>query len=179
MAPEYAMEGLFSGKSDVYSFGVLLLEIICGRTNSSFRSDKYSGIIAYVCLINFLNYFSMVAKKYSNNEFPFFLWKIFQAWQKWDEGTPMDLVDRSIWEECKHDEALRCIHLALICVQDMEVHRPSISSVVLMLETDNIQLPLPKQPTYTSMRKYEDADICNEKQDFSSNNITISVIVGR
>ncbi|KAM3204420.1 hypothetical protein P3L10_027829 [Capsicum annuum] len=148
MAPEYAMEGLFSGKSDVYSFGVLLLEIICGRTNSSFRSDKYSGIIAY-------------------------------AWQKWDEGTPMDLVDRSIWDECKHDEALRCIHLALICVQDMEVHRPSISSVVLMLETDNIQLPLPKQPTYTSMRKYEDADICNEKQDFSSNNITISVIVGR
>uniref|UniRef100_K4A115 non-specific serine/threonine protein kinase n=1 Tax=Setaria italica TaxID=4555 RepID=K4A115_SETIT len=28
MAPEYAMEGIFSVKSDVYSFGVLLLEII-------------------------------------------------------------------------------------------------------------------------------------------------------
>ncbi|MCD9645418.1 hypothetical protein HAX54_034301 [Datura stramonium] len=147
MAPEYAMEGLFSGKSDVYSFGVLLLEIICGRRNTSFRSEEYSGIIDY-------------------------------AWQKWDEGTPMDLVDRSIWDECHHDEALRCIHLALICVQDMALHRPSISSVVLMLETDNIRLPLPRQPTYTSMRKYEDADIWNEKQDFSSNNVTISVIVG-
>ncbi|TMW86377.1 hypothetical protein EJD97_021479 [Solanum chilense] len=148
MAPEYAMEGLFSGKSDVYSFGVLLLEIICGRRNTSFRSDEHSGIIGY-------------------------------AWQKWDEGTPMDLIDRSIWDECQHDEALRCIQLALICVQDMAVHRPSISSIVLMLETDNIPLPLPRQPTYTSMRKHEDAETWNEKQDFSANNVTISVIAGR
>ncbi|CAL5345864.1 unnamed protein product [Camellia sinensis] len=35
MAPEYAMEGIFSIKTDVYSFGVLMLEIICGRKNSA------------------------------------------------------------------------------------------------------------------------------------------------
>ncbi|KAH9782630.1 retrovirus-related pol polyprotein from transposon RE1 [Citrus sinensis] len=36
MAPEYAMEGLFSVKSDVFSFGVLLLEIISGRKDTRF-----------------------------------------------------------------------------------------------------------------------------------------------
>ncbi|MFS7916455.1 putative protein kinase RLK-Pelle-DLSV family [Helianthus anomalus] len=36
MAPEYAMEGLFSTKSDVYSFGVLLLEIVSGQQNNRF-----------------------------------------------------------------------------------------------------------------------------------------------
>lgn len=36
MAPEYAMEGIFSVKSDVYSFGVLILEILSGRKNKSF-----------------------------------------------------------------------------------------------------------------------------------------------
>lgn len=36
MAPEYAMEGLFSVKSDVYSFGVVLLEIISERKNNGF-----------------------------------------------------------------------------------------------------------------------------------------------
>ncbi|KAF8759334.1 hypothetical protein HU200_010375 [Digitaria exilis] len=35
MAPEYAMEGVFSIKSDVYSFGVLLLEVVTGIRRSS------------------------------------------------------------------------------------------------------------------------------------------------
>lgn len=48
MSPEYAMEGLFSIKSDVYSFGVLLLEIVSGRRNTSFRSSEYTSLIAYV-----------------------------------------------------------------------------------------------------------------------------------
>lgn len=33
MAPEYALDGIFSVKSDVFSFGVLILEIISGRRN--------------------------------------------------------------------------------------------------------------------------------------------------
>ncbi|KAL0331025.1 UNVERIFIED_CONTAM: G-type lectin S-receptor-like serine/threonine-protein kinase [Sesamum angustifolium] len=37
MAPEYAMQGIFSVKSDVYSFGVLVLEIVSGRKNNSFH----------------------------------------------------------------------------------------------------------------------------------------------
>ena len=36
MAPEYAMEGVFSVKSDVFSFGVILLEIISEKKNSGF-----------------------------------------------------------------------------------------------------------------------------------------------
>ncbi|KAM3749411.1 hypothetical protein ACB098_05G182900 [Castanea mollissima] len=40
MAPEYAMEGLYSIKSDVFSFGVLLLEIIAGKRNASFHQSK-------------------------------------------------------------------------------------------------------------------------------------------
>ncbi|XP_065629357.1 G-type lectin S-receptor-like serine/threonine-protein kinase At4g27290 [Quercus suber] len=33
MAPEYAINGIFSVKSDVFSFGILLLEIISGKKN--------------------------------------------------------------------------------------------------------------------------------------------------
>ena len=50
MAPEYAMEGLFSVKSDVFSFGVLLLEIISGKRNSKFYlSDQGQSLLVYVC----------------------------------------------------------------------------------------------------------------------------------
>jgi hypothetical protein len=49
MAPEYAMEGLYSIKSDVFGFGVLLLEIITGKRNTgSHRSNPAPSLQAYV-----------------------------------------------------------------------------------------------------------------------------------
>ncbi|GFP79412.1 g-type lectin s-receptor-like serine/threonine-protein kinase at4g03230, partial [Phtheirospermum japonicum] len=44
MAPEYALEGLFSIKSDVFSFGVLILEIVSGKKNTGFyNTDSQSS----------------------------------------------------------------------------------------------------------------------------------------
>ena len=54
MAPEYAMEGVYSVKSDVFSFGVLLLEIITGKRSAGFQESKGApNLIAYVSLSNF------------------------------------------------------------------------------------------------------------------------------
>ncbi|KAK8556888.1 hypothetical protein V6N13_064878 [Hibiscus sabdariffa] len=39
MAPEYLVRGQLSEKADVYSFGVLVLEIVCGKKNSSFTKS--------------------------------------------------------------------------------------------------------------------------------------------
>jgi len=50
MSPEYAMDGRFSEKSDVFSFGVLLLEIVCGRKNTSFYSESAMSLLGLVCL---------------------------------------------------------------------------------------------------------------------------------
>ncbi|KDP20854.1 hypothetical protein JCGZ_21325 [Jatropha curcas] len=121
MSPEYAMEGLFSVKSDVYSFGVLLLEIVSGRRNTSFRSTIHVSLIAY-------------------------------AWELWRENRTMELVDLSIRDSCNESEVLKCIHVGMLCVQDSAVHRPTMSAVLLMLETNSPTLPLPRQPTYTSTR---------------------------
>lgn len=49
MAPEYAMDGLFSIKSDVFSFGVLVLEIISGTKNRGFyNADHELNLLGYV-----------------------------------------------------------------------------------------------------------------------------------
>ncbi|KAE8696172.1 Cysteine-rich receptor-like protein kinase 42 [Hibiscus syriacus] len=39
MAPEYLVRGQLSEKADVYSFGVLVIEIVCGKKNSSFTKS--------------------------------------------------------------------------------------------------------------------------------------------
>ncbi|KAK9992507.1 hypothetical protein SO802_027492 [Lithocarpus litseifolius] len=54
MAPEYALDGLFSVKSDVFSFGILLLEIISGKKNrGSFHLDNTQNLIGHVPLALF------------------------------------------------------------------------------------------------------------------------------
>jgi len=45
ISPKYAMQGIVSEQCDVFSFGVLLLEIACGRRNTSiFEDTKYLTI---------------------------------------------------------------------------------------------------------------------------------------
>ena len=49
MAPEYAINGIFSVKSDVFSFGILLLEIISGKKNRGwFHPDHSLSLVEHV-----------------------------------------------------------------------------------------------------------------------------------
>ncbi|KAE8723050.1 B120-like protein [Hibiscus syriacus] len=151
MSPEYAMEGLFSVKSDVYSFGVLLLEIISGQRNTSFRSSNYTSLIAY-------------------------------AWSLWNEDKAMELVDPLIQDSCSPNVVLKCIHLGMLCVQDSAMNRPTMAAVVLMLESEAPTLPMPKQPTYTSMSSLVDADYSmdmHETASASSKDVTVTMVDGR
>ncbi|KAH9748226.1 cysteine-rich receptor-like protein kinase 10 [Citrus sinensis] len=122
MAPEYAMEGLFSVKSDVFSFGVLLLEIISGKKNSSFYlSEESRSLLAH-------------------------------AWKLWCEGNALELMDPVLKQSFNPDEVLKCIHIGLLCVQADPADRLTMSSVVVMLASDTVTLPKPTQPPFSFSR---------------------------
>ncbi|XP_077243478.1 cysteine-rich receptor-like protein kinase 10 isoform X2 [Tasmannia lanceolata] len=151
MAPEYAMEGIFSVKSDVFSFGVLLLEIVSGKRNSGFYlSEHAQSLLTY-------------------------------AWRLWVESKGQELIDPSFIDDtCPVSEALRCIHIGLLCVQEDAADRPTMSSVVLMLGGESLGLRQPKQPAFSVGRggivrhqPSESSTIC------SANEITGSSVKAR
>ncbi|KAL6656682.1 hypothetical protein ACP70R_004462 [Stipagrostis hirtigluma subsp. patula] len=125
MAPEYASEGIFSVKSDVYSFGVLLLEIVSGKRNSSHHH--------YGDFINLLGY----------------------AWQLWREGRAFELVDPTLGERSDVAGIMRCVKVALLCVQDSATDRPTMADVTAMLAARDVgaaALPDPRRPPHFSLR---------------------------
>ena len=49
MPPEYVLHGQFSVKSNAFSFGVLILEMVTGQKNHTFRGeDNGDGLLNYV-----------------------------------------------------------------------------------------------------------------------------------
>lgn len=43
---------------------------------------------------------------------------------------------------------MRCIHIGLLCVQENVANRPTMASVVVMLNSSSLSLPLPSQPAF-------------------------------
>ncbi|XP_062087494.1 cysteine-rich receptor-like protein kinase 44 isoform X2 [Humulus lupulus] len=116
MSPEYAMHGQFSFKSDVFSFGVLVLEILSGKRNNFIYQSHGSG--------DLLSY----------------------AWELWKEGAFLELLDPTLRNSFSKNEVIRCIHMGLLCVQENPVHRPTMATIVLMLNSYSAILPPPQQP---------------------------------
>ncbi|XP_027932221.1 G-type lectin S-receptor-like serine/threonine-protein kinase At4g27290 isoform X1 [Vigna unguiculata] len=128
MAPEYAIDGHFSFKSDVYSFGVLLLELLSGKKNKGFFHPDHK--------LNLLGH----------------------AWKVWNEERALELMDPLLEGEFPTCEALRCIKVGLSCVQQLPEDRPTMSSVVLMLDSENVLIPQPGRPGIYSERFFSETN---------------------
>lgn len=146
MSPEYALDGQFSAKSDIFSFGVMVLEIISGKKNTGFfQSKQVSSLLGYVSFILFL---SSRLLALLHNGHHFVARTNLQAWRLWTENKLMDLMEQSLSESCNANQFIRCAQVSLLCVQDEPGDRPTMSHVVIMLESDTASLPTPKQPTF-------------------------------
>lgn len=76
-------------------------------------------------------------------------------------------------------EILRSIQVGLLCVQQSPEDRPSMSSVVLMLSSENA-LPQPKQPGFFTERYMIDMNTSSSTGPLcSTNDITFTLFDGR
>jgi len=92
----------------------------------------------------------------------------------------LELLDESLGQQCTPSEVVRCIQIALLCVQQRPEDRPEISSVVLMLNGEKL-LPKPKVPgfyTENDVTPELDSSLSNHEL-FSTNELSITEIVAR
>lgn len=58
------------------------------------------------------------------------------------------MLDKNLVGECPVSEAVKRIHIGLLCVQEDPNIRPTMSMVVLMLGSQSIHLPQPSKPPF-------------------------------
>lgn len=104
LAPEYALRGQLTRRADVYSFGTLLLEIVCGRCNRNKRLPPGDQHL------------------------------LLRAWRLFERGDLVELVDESFRGDLDIDEANRFLKIALLCTQQVLKLRPTMSTVIHMLQ---------------------------------------------
>nr|XP_043618688.1 probable leucine-rich repeat receptor-like serine/threonine-protein kinase At3g14840 [Erigeron canadensis] len=108
MAPEYALRGYLTDKADVYSYGIVLLEIVSGMRNIVDKAKE--------------NLFVLLDRANSLNI----------------SHNLLELVDPRLGSKYDVQEIMVVINLALVCTTISPTDRPTMSSVVSMLEGRNI-----------------------------------------
>lgn len=69
------------------------------------------------------------------------------AWRNWREGTALNIVDPLLLAVSQY-EIMRCIHVALSCVQENVSDRPTMATVIVSLASYTLTLPVPSQPGF-------------------------------
>ncbi|KAE8696761.1 putative S-locus-specific glycoprotein S13 precursor [Hibiscus syriacus] len=148
MPPEYAIDGHFSLKSDVFSFGVILLEMVSGKKKRGFFHSTHK--------LNLLGH----------------------AWKLWNEEKALELVDELMEQGFPEEEAIRCIQVGLLCVQQRPEDRPVMQTVVLMLDSESMTLPQPGRPGFYEERCLSETD-SSSIGNLISNEMTVTLLEGR
>ncbi|XP_078168440.1 cysteine-rich receptor-like protein kinase 34 [Carex rostrata] len=118
IAPECFMRRHVSTKSDVFSYGVIILEILTGRSVRDFNGSGSNP-----------NLLSLV-------------------WKEWCNGRALQVIDERLHDSYRVYEALNCLTIALLCVQNDPSKRPNMASVSLMLSSNSMNTPTPSTPAF-------------------------------
>ena len=93
--------------------------------------------------------------------------QLIQAWKHWRGGTSLELLDPTIRDSYSEIEVNRCIHIALLCVQENPAERPTMDSIILMLNSGSVTM-LPPQPPAVFLQSRSQTNMPESESDQST-----------
>ncbi|XP_058179956.1 cysteine-rich receptor-like protein kinase 19 isoform X2 [Rhododendron vialii] len=150
--PEYVKRGIYSTKSDIYSFGVLLLQIISGKRNNCLH-----GLHEDLKLLDY-------------------------AYDLWKCGKGLEFMDPSLDDTDSSCKLVRCMQIALLCVQENPADRPSMLELSVMLKNETAAMNIPKRPAFSTRRDEDEVQIqesTSQQEIWSVGDVSITQMVAR
>ncbi|KAK7274652.1 hypothetical protein RIF29_15748 [Crotalaria pallida] len=96
------------------------------------------------------------------------------AWKNWRACTSKIIADPTI-DNGSEDEIMRCIHIGLLCVQEIVSARPTMGAVVSMLNNDSVILAVPSEPAFFVYSRAELATRSLESSQSTNRSANVSV----
>ncbi|KAK4419040.1 L-type lectin-domain containing receptor kinase S.4 [Sesamum alatum] len=110
LAPELPRTGRATTSSDVFAFGTLLLEVACGRRPIDSKA-RPEDLVLVDCV-----------------------------WNKWKDGSILDVVDQKMKGDFDENEVVMILKLGIMCSSHEQSARPSMRQVVSYLEGE-VEIP--------------------------------------
>ncbi|KAI3730905.1 hypothetical protein L1987_62085 [Smallanthus sonchifolius] len=150
MAPEYLAHGQLTEKADVYSFGVLILEMVTGLENNRSKTTEYTDSLPSI------------------------------AWKHFKQGTVEEIFDPHLMMHVYPNTdfqkaAVKVVHVGLLCTQEAQSLRPSMSAALRMLAKDDEPLPAPSNPPFIDEKTMELNDITEKLQNYGEGDDSSSI----
>ncbi|KAL7608111.1 hypothetical protein Lser_V15G11249 [Lactuca serriola] len=93
-----------------------------------------------------------------------------EAWKRWMEGRGLELIDPLIRGTCSNadQQAVKCINVGLLCIQEIMSDIPTMLEVVVMLVNETATILSPKKPAFTLHRS------AHVSSRFSNNEVIVT-----
>ncbi|XP_074272111.1 G-type lectin S-receptor-like serine/threonine-protein kinase At1g11300 [Silene latifolia] len=176
---DFGMARIFGSKQDeantlrvVGTYGYMSPEYAMEGTFSE-KSDVYSLGVLLLEIVSGRRNYKFMEHESSN--------LLTYAWKLWNENDMFSLIIPEIVNQSFEGQIFKCIQVGLLCVQEFPEDRPDVSTLIFMLDVDDVKtLPIPKRPGFTRNKDSSSAEILqNALDNCSVNSVSMTAISGR
>ncbi|KAK7257021.1 hypothetical protein RIF29_30698 [Crotalaria pallida] len=92
---------------------------------------------------------------------------VYKAWELWNKGESLKLMDPSLNDTFVFDEVKRCIHVGLLCVEHHAKDRPDMLDIISIITNKSAVVAMPRGPAFYVGRQTFERKMSSKSVEFN------------